>query len=199
MPTAAPRAAKKMAAKKTAAAAPVTTRTGLTLDPADPEDAKILARQRQAARAAGREGQDRAKVAAGRPDLADEFDQGEDEKANEQAAAADEDAGDEDQDEGGDGGEGGPGVGERARSALGKTSGALSRGSYRPTLSPPTRARNAGGFAFGLLLYTAAITYIRYGPAGWKGWLSAKFLNKPLQGLPTSKGGPPQQPTTLEA
>lgn len=192
--TRAPRTAKKTAAKKTAAA-PVTTRTGLTLDPADPEDAKILARQAKVARAAGREGQDRAKVTAGRPDLAHEFDQGEDEQANEQAAAADEDEDDEGQ---GDEDGGGPGTGERARSAFGKGAGFLSRGSYRPTLSPPRRARDAGGLAFGLLLYTAAITYIRYGPAGWTGWLSAKFLNRPLQGLPSAKGGPPTS-TALEA
>jgi hypothetical protein len=39
---------------------------------------------------------------------------------------------------------------------------------------------DAGGFASGLLLYTVAIIYVRYGPDGWKGWLSAKFLNKPI-------------------
>jgi hypothetical protein len=79
------------------------------------------------------------------------------------------------------------------RKAGSQASEFLSRGSWSPTLRPPTRARDAGGLAFGLLLYTAVITYIRYGPAGWKGWLSAKFLNKPLQGLPSSSTGGPSK------
>jgi hypothetical protein len=71
-------------------------------------------------------------------------------------------------------------------------SAGLSRGSWRPTLHAPARARDAGGLLAGLLLYTAVITYIRYGPAGWTGWLSAKFLNKPMQGTAkpaTAAGG----------
>lgn len=85
--------------------------------------------------------------------------------------------------------ESGPGAAERAKNAAGAAGEFLSRGSWAPTLKPPTRARDAGGLAFGLLLYTAVITYIRYGAEGWTGWLSAKFLNKPLQGVP-GKGGP---------
>jgi hypothetical protein len=96
-----------------------------------------------------------------------------------------------DEDEEPDGPGGARAAADRAGAAADKGAGFLSRGSWSPTLSPPSRARDAGGFAFGLLVYTAAITYIRYGPKGWTGWLSAKFLNKPIQGLPSAKGGPP--------
>jgi hypothetical protein len=49
------------------------------------------------------------------------------------------------------------------------------------TLTPPRRvnARDASGFAFGLVLYALALSGIKYGvPEGPKGWLSAKFLNR---------------------
>lgn len=52
----------------------------------------------------------------------------------------------------------------------------------------PTRA-DAGGFVGGLMLYTVVIIYIRYGPAGWKGWLKAKFLNQPMGASGGSGGG----------
>lgn len=32
---------------------------------------------------------------------------------------------------------------------------------------------------FGLFLYVLALNYVRHGPEGVKGWLAAKFLNKP--------------------
>jgi hypothetical protein len=142
------------------------SRSSLQLDSADPDDAKILAHQRKVARNMGRSGLDRDTIEPERDDLLQAYDEG---------AAADEN-------QGGD-------QGDDLRGAFRDASGSLSRGSWSPTLSPPRRARDVGGLAFGLLLYTAAITYIRYGPAGWKGWLSAKFLNKPIQGLP-GKGGP---------
>lgn len=130
-----------------------------------------MTRQRKAAHAAGRAGQDRDAVTQGRTDLQQAYDEG---------AAAVED----DQDQ-----EAGPGRGRRAVDALNKAGGPLSRGSWSPTLHAPARARDAGGLLAGLLLYTAAITYIRYGAAGWKGWLSAKFLNKPMQGKAGSEAG----------
>jgi hypothetical protein len=53
-----------------------------------------------------------------------------------------------------------------------------------PTLTPPRKVKAAdmGGFAFGLVLYALAVSYIRYGAKGPPGWLAAKFLNKPIQG-----------------
>jgi hypothetical protein len=69
---------------------------------------------------------------------------------------------------------------QSARGAWQSSSDHLSRGSWSPTLSPPRRPRNAGGFLAGLALYITAITYIRYGPTGWKGWLAAKFINQPM-------------------
>jgi hypothetical protein len=196
--------------------APVTTRTGLQLDPASPEDAKILDRQQAVAREAGRTGQDKERATGGRADLQQAYDEGaaaaaapagpaaapSKTKTSSPAAApaaparpatapkktAPAPAPGR-----------GPRAGAGARRGFTRSSAALSRGSWRPRLQPPARARDAGGLAFGLLLYTAAITYIRYGPAGWTGWLSAKFLNKPMQGLPTSKGGPPATPAQVPA
>lgn len=50
------------------------------------------------------------------------------------------------------------------------------------TLTPPKslNARDASGFAFGLVLYAVALASIKYGPAGARGWIAAKFLNKPM-------------------
>lgn len=50
------------------------------------------------------------------------------------------------------------------------------------TLKPPRRlsAKDASGFAFGLVLYAMALSGIKHGPAGVTGWLKAKFLNKPM-------------------
>lgn len=162
----------------------VTTATGLQLDPAVPGDAKIMDRQRKAAESAGAQGQNRKAVTRGRPDLAEAFDKG---AAGTAPAAAEDDGQEQAEDDGQEQTDKGPNAGQKAGEFL-------SRGSWSPTLTPPSRGRDAGGFAFGLLLYIGVITYLRYGPAGWTGWLSAKFLNKPLQGLPSKKGGPP--PTT---
>ncbi|MFC8717776.1 hypothetical protein [Kitasatospora sp. NPDC057198] len=88
----------------------------------------------------------------------------------------------------------GPGRGARAKAGAAKaakaSAGYLSRGRWRPTLTPPTRARDTGSLLTGKLLYVGLITYIRYGTAGWKGWLSAKFLNKPIQGTASSPSDP---------
>lgn len=53
----------------------------------------------------------------------------------------------------------------------------------RISLSPPKRltAKDGSGFLFGLLLYVLALNYVRHGPEGVKGWLGAKFLNKPWE------------------
>lgn len=61
------------------------------------------------------------------------------------------------------------------------------------TLTPPRRlsGKDASGFMFGLVLYALALSAIKYGTAGPKGWLSAKFLNKVTLGpqQPPSAGG----------
>lgn len=147
-----------------------TSPTGLQLDASDPGDARIMRRQQSAARTAGRQRQSRDRVTRGRTDLEQAYDAGADEDEQDEPAA---DTG-----------------GRSVRKSLNSAGAPLSRGSWSPTLRPPTRARDAGGLLAGLLLYTGAIVYIRYGPAGWKGWLSAKFLNKPMQGLPSKSGGP---------
>jgi hypothetical protein len=62
---------------------------------------------------------------------------------------------------------------------------------FKPT-SParvPTRVADAGGFLSGLAVYTVVIIYVRYGPKGWLGWLSAKFLNKPMSASATGALG----------
>lgn len=59
----------------------------------------------------------------------------------------------------------------------------------RSPARPPTRLADAGGFLSGLALYTVAIIYVRYGPEGWKGWLEAKFLNKPMATSATGATG----------
>ncbi|MGW3926011.1 hypothetical protein [Streptomyces sp. NPDC005093] len=66
-----------------------------------------------------------------------------------------------------------------AKGAFKSSASYLNRGSWSPTLRPPRQGRNLGGLLTGLALYVVASTYIRYGPAGWKGWLRAKFLNQP--------------------
>lgn len=78
-----------------------------------------------------------------------------------------------------------PGRGRRA------TGGRIARGERlfdsaardagRLSLTPPKRltARDGSGFLFGLLLYVLGLNYLRHGPEGVKGWLAAKFLNKP--------------------
>lgn len=53
-----------------------------------------------------------------------------------------------------------------------------------PTLRPPSKLSTAdgSGFALGLILYALGLNAIRYGWPGVTGWLSAKFLNKPMDG-----------------
>lgn len=49
------------------------------------------------------------------------------------------------------------------------------------TLTPPKKltANDGAGFLGGLLLYVLALNYLRYGKDGVKGWLAAKFVNRP--------------------
>lgn len=49
-----------------------------------------------------------------------------------------------------------------------------------PTLKPPRKldSGDVAGFLTGLLFFTLGLNYLRYGPSGVTGWLSAKFLNK---------------------
>ena len=60
-----------------------------------------------------------------------------------------------------------------------------------PTLTPPRRlgGGDLGGFFAGLLLYTLALNYLRYGSEGVSGWLRAKFLNQPaaIAAVPTGR------------
>jgi len=52
-------------------------------------------------------------------------------------------------------------------------------------VTPPGRWSGAdgAGFLLGLFLYALALNTVRFGPAGAKAWLSAKFLNKPDVGM----------------
>lgn len=146
------------------------TDTGIELDDADPEDSKILQRQRAVARAAGNSGADRAGTTRGRADLEQHYDEGAAQSAAPSAPAA-----------------------AKATPAAAKAGKpAAGRGSIRkavsavptPTLKPPrsVKAADMGGFALGLVLQALIVSYIRYGKAGPKGWLKAKFLNDPIQG-----------------
>lgn len=138
--------------------------TGLELDDSDPDDRKILERQRAVAKKAGADGDDRAKVTRGRSDLEQAYDEGAAPKAAPSAPAA----------------------AKASKPAAGRASKLRSVAGAvpTPTLTPPKKlkAGDMGGFAFGLLLYALAVSYIRYGAKGPTGWLSAKFLNKPIQG-----------------
>jgi hypothetical protein len=142
--------------------------TGVELDDADPEDRKILARQRAAARDAGKSGGDRAGSTAGRADLESAFDEG----ARETASASV--------------GTGSTKGGATKKSAPSSAPRGKGLGSIpNPTLRPPRTpfgGKDWAGFALGLVLHALVVSYIRYGKAGPKGWLSAKFLNKPIQG-----------------
>jgi len=174
--------------------------SGVQLDPNDPNDRKIIARQVNVARQAGRDGLDRAAVTRGRADLEAAYDEG---AAEASVPVAD------------GSGQGSPSPAPRGRRGRGggtSTSGPRSApsasrtrsatrsrgpswGSLRPR-SParvPTRTADAGGFLTGLALYTVVIIYARYGAEGWKGWLSAKFLNKPLT---TTTNPSTNKPTT---
>lgn len=57
------------------------------------------------------------------------------------------------------------------------------------TLTPPKRltVNDGAGFLGGLLLYILALNYLRYGREGVKGWLGAKFVNRPW--TPPDDGG----------
>ncbi len=73
------------------------------------------------------------------------------------------------------------GPGRRSRSGRPTLTGPGRRSrSGRPTLTPPRRLSidDGTGFALGMLLYVLGLNYLRHGPAGVKGWLSAKFLNR---------------------
>lgn len=160
-----------------------TTETGLELDEAVPDDRKILERQRDAARQAGREGADRAGTTKGRADLESAYDEG----TSEAAAPSSE----------GTGG-GGSSTGKPSAPARSGRSGSRSGGGgkgrkgsggggglLRPTLQPPRSpvgGKDWAGFTLGLVLHALVVSYIRYGKEGPKGWLKAKFLNKPIQG-----------------
>ncbi|HEV8675022.1 MAG TPA: hypothetical protein VGX21_13325, partial [Methylomirabilota bacterium] len=55
-------------------------------------------------------------------------------------------------------------------------------GRARPQLKGPGGAVNDGaGFVLGALLWALVLAYLRGGPPMVKGWLRAKFLNKPYQ------------------
>lgn len=154
--------------------------TGVHLDPSDPGDARIIARQVETARQSGRDGLDRAGSTRGREDLEAAYDEGAAEGAAPAAAA-----------EGKPKGKGG----SRPWPKVGSSKTGPGWGSLRPR-SParvPTRAADAGGFLTGLALYTVVVIYIRYGPEGWKGWLSAKFLNKPMASGNQSSDGKPKK------
>ena len=151
----------------------------MQLDASDPTDKRIIARQVTVARKAGRDGLDRAASTRGRSDLEAAYDEG--------AAKASAPAADEEEESGA-----GPSSTPSASTGPGWKA-------FRPTspARPPTRAADAGGFLSGLALYTVVVIYVRYGAAGWKGWLKAKFLNQPMSsktssgstGKPTTKSG----------
>jgi hypothetical protein len=152
-----------------------TSDTGLELDDTDPDDRKILDRQRAAARNAGSAGDDRAGATRGRPDLEAAYDEGAaGGEASPKAPAA--------------AGKKPAAAGKKPAAAAPRKSSGTAGGGVgslpTPTLRPPRglTSKDAGGFALGLLVQALAVSYIRYGAAGPKGWLSAKFLNKPIQG-----------------
>lgn len=147
---------------------------GVQLDPNDPVDRKIMERQQQAAVQAGRDGLDRAAVTRGRPDLEAAYDSG----ANEPLPGGDQAPAEEKQPKAG-----GQSKGKRSatgRGAKGSTGPGWKSFAPRSPARLPTRAADAGGFLSGLALYMVVVIYIRYGPEGWKGWLAAKFLNRPM-------------------
>lgn len=75
--------------------------------------------------------------------------------------------------------------------------------SARPAAAPPAAGRaptvrvrlpgEAGGFALGLLAWALAVNYLRYGPAGVKGWVAAKFANRPFAPGQLAGGGVTQR------
>lgn len=136
--------------------------TGLVLDESDPEDAKILARQRAVAKASGKSGRSRAGTTRGRPDLEKAYDAG---AAPAPAPPAAVPAG-------------------KPAAAGGPSLADVAKAVPTPTLKPPksVTSKDMGGFALGLVIHALVVSYIRYGKAGPKGWLKAKFLNDPIEG-----------------
>lgn len=63
-----------------------------------------------------------------------------------------------------------------------KAGAAVTDAAGKLTLTPPRRLRSGdvAGFLMGLVLYALAINGIKHGPAGIRGWIAAKFLNKPM-------------------
>lgn len=50
-----------------------------------------------------------------------------------------------------------------------------------PALRGPNWINDGAGFLLGVVLYALALNYVQGGPGQARGWLSAKFLNKPYQ------------------
>jgi hypothetical protein len=153
-------------------------RSSLILDDDDEEDRQIIERQRTAARDAGRTGRDRAGSTSGRADLESAFDEGAQEAATPVETGAE---------TGGAKTKGAPASAPKgkgkARRAVDGAVGTV-KAMPSPTLTPPKSVspKDLGGFALGLVLHALVVSYIRYGKAGPKGWLKAKFLNDPIQG-----------------
>ncbi len=162
-------------------------RSGLRLDPNDPTDRQIIARQVQAARRAGRDGRDRAASTRGRADLEEAYDEGAAQASGERNGSPP---------AGGGGGKGSGGKPAWTSPASSRLPKGPSWRSLKPTspASLPSRWSDAGGFITGIALYTVVIIYVRHGPAGWKGWLKAKFLNQPMTDGAT--GGTGTKPKT---
>ncbi|MCU1449333.1 MAG: hypothetical protein JWP02_1503 [Acidimicrobiales bacterium] len=62
----------------------------------------------------------------------------------------------------------------------------------RPTAPGGTVVEEGAGFLLGLVLYALVLSYIKYGPDGVRGWLAAKFFNRPYN--PPGAAPPPTSP-----
>jgi hypothetical protein len=160
--------------------ATVRTRTGVELDESNPEDAKILRRQRAVARRRGvlhglhtenspYEKPDRQAVTGGRQDLEEAFDEGaaQRDRLRQEALDAQPDADEESEDEKPQ--EDGDTRGQRTRAAA----------EGGPALS--------AGLVLGFLAYSAFIQIFQGGMAQLNGWIKAKLINEPYQ--PPGGGG----------
>lgn len=49
----------------------------------------------------------------------------------------------------------------------------------RSVVAGGSAAEEGAGVLLGLVLYALLLSYVRYGPDGVRGWVAAKFLNKP--------------------
>lgn len=68
-------------------------------------------------------------------------------------------------------------------------------GTKAPTRTPrQAKAHAVASSLLGLCTYAMFINGVRYGPSGVTGWLKAKFLNRPMQGLSVVTA--PNQPVT---